>query len=684
VSQQATGVELCLFDRATDARESVRIPVVDRTNDVWHVLLPDVRPGQLYGYRVAGPWNPSSGHRFNPAKVVLDPYARAIGRQIRWHPALFSYQLGTDGTGPEDTTDSAPYAPLGLVIDHAFDWGDDRPPATPLADTVIYEVHVKGFTARHPDIEPSRRGTYLGLASEPAIAHLRSIGVTAVELLPVHAHADEWRLVQAGLTNYWGYNTLSFFAPATRLAASASPVDALTEFKTMVRALHAAGLEVILDVVFNHTAEGDHLGPTLSLRGIDNATYYRLEERARAYYVNVTGCGNTLDLQSPHALRLVMDSQRYWVEEMHVDGFRFDLAVSLGRGAHAFDPRAPFFDAIDQDPVLSSVKCIAEPWDAGDGGYQVGSFPAGWAEWNDRYRDDMRQFWRGNAGMRPAFATRLAGSSDLFGQPWRGPLSTVNFVSAHDGFTLADLVAYDAKHNEANGEGNRDGENRNWSWNSGVEGPTPDPAIRERRARDRRNLLLTLFLSLGVPMISGGDELGRSQSGNNNAYCHDSPLTWTPWERDADADAFLDFVRAAAAFRAAQPVLRRRTFLRGPGGGGTDVQWLGRDGRPLGPADWQDPAAKILGVLFDGAAIGEHDASGDPILGDSVLLLFNAGEDTVEFVLPTHRGTAEWDVALDTARPEEVRESTGGRPYVLTGRSLAVLIIPRTSGGSSG
>ncbi len=611
-SEYATKVELCLFDSVHDTMERVCVSLPERTDMVWHGYLPDIRPGQLYGYRVHGPWEPENGHRFNPAKILLDPYAKSIGRPLRWSRRLFAFAAGGDGDGPIDLSDSAPDAPLAAVIDPAFTWGDDRPPATPWHETTIYELHVKGFSAIDPHIPPDLRGTYLGLATESAIEHLRALGVSAVELMPVHHHVDEHWLVQRGLSNYWGYNTLSYFAPDVRYTTRTSPLAAAREFKMMVRALHAAGLEVILDVVYNHTAEGDHRGPNVTLRGIDNATYYRLVPERRSRYEDFTGCGNTLNMQSPQVLQLIMDSLRYWVEEMHVDGFRFDLAAALARELHAVNRLSAFFDVIRQDPTISRVKLIAEPWDIGDGGYQVGNFPPGWAEWNGQYRDTMRQFWKGDSGVLPAFVTRLSGSSDLYGQSGRQPHASINFITAHDGYTLSDLVAYQQKHNEANGEENRDGDSNNLSWNCGVEGPTDDPAIRELRRRQRRNFVVTLFVSIGVPMLSGGDEVGRTQSGNNNAYCQDSELTWTPWEIAARG-ARVPGVRPAArrtspvAARAAAPHVperartgvgrralaaagrqgdeRRRLEPRRAARDWRPVQWRrhSRDGRPRAP-----------------------------------------------------------------------------------------------------
>jgi glycogen operon protein len=674
-SEYASRVELCLFDTNDHTREQARVELVDRTNMVWHAYLPDVRPGQLYGYRVHGTWNPSSGHRFNPAKVLLDPYAQAIGRPMTWHPSLLAFAAGTEGGGEADDTDSAPYAPLGVVIDESFNWHGDRRPATPWHETVIYELHVKGFTALNDVIPAPLRGTYLGLASEPAIRHLKDLGITAVELMPVHAHADEWPLVKRGLTNYWGYNTLSFFAPDGRFATSDSPVAAVREFKLMVQALHAAGLEVILDVVYNHTAEGNHLGPTLSFRGIDNRTYYRLLPGDPARYQDFTGTGNTLNMQSPAVLKLMMDSLRYWVEEMRVDGFRFDLASALARELHAVDRLSSFFDVIGQDPVISRVKLIAEPWDVGEGGYQVGNFPPGWTEWNGRYRDAVRRFWRGDTGTLPELATRLSGSSDLYGSSGRQPHASINFVTSHDGFTLADLVAYNDKHNEDNGEDNRDGDPHNLSWNCGVEGPSDDPTIRTLRNRQQRNFLITLLVSVGVPMISGGDEVGRTQWGNNNAYCQDGPLSWTPWRLDQEQRDLLAFVQSLAALRASEPVLQRRTFLRGRLPETTDVLWLREDGAEMSGTDWHEPHRHVLGMLLDGEGILERDGRGEPIRGNTLLILFNGGTDDQICTLPTRgRSNATWDLVIDTAaadtrQPARVR---GGTDWTLRRHSATI------------
>jgi glycogen operon protein len=674
-SEHATAVELCLFDSPEATVESVTIPLTEQTDMVWHGYLPDIRPGQLYGYRVHGPYDPARGHRFNRAKVLLDPYAGVIGRDVQWHPSLYGYQAGSNGETP-DTADSAPHAPLAAVIDTAFTWGDDRPPRTPWHETIIYELHVKGFSKLNPRVPEPLRGTYLGVASEAGIAHLKALGVTAVELMPVHHHLDESRLPEQGLVNYWGYNTLSYLAPDTRFAVSRGPLDCVREFKTMVRALHAAGLEVILDVVYNHTAEGDHRGPTISLRGVDNASYYRLGPEDLRLYQDFTGCGNTLNMRSPRVLQLIMDSLRYWVLEMHVDGFRFDLASALARELHAVDKLGAFFDIIHQDPVLSQVKLIAEPWDLGEGGYQVGNFPPRWAEWNGKYRDTLRGFWRGDGGGVSELATRLSGSSDLYGQSGRLPYASVNFITSHDGFTMADLVAYDRKHNEANLEGNRDGENYNLSWNHGVEGPTDDPDVNSRRRQDRRNLMASLLLSHGVPMLSGGDEIGRTQRGNNNAYCQDGDISWTHWDVDPGTRAFFDFVRHLIALRRSQPVLRRRRFFLGRsirGAAVKDVAWLDTDAREMTDAAWAAPQARRLGVLLAGDAIDEVDERGRQIRGDSLLILLNADGNPVDFALPGAPDRGVWRLVFDTAVAEgAIQDTPASGSYTLGGRATAV------------
>ena len=671
-SEHATSVHLCLFDSPTSALETLSIPLTERTDRVWHGYLPGGRPGQLYGYRVHGPWNPEHGLRFNAAKVLLDPYARAIGRPPGWHPSVFAFTAGSEGDGPPDTTDSAAYAALGVVTNEPFDWSGDRPPRVAWHDTVIYELHVKGMTALHSQVPPEQRGTYLGLSHPAVIDHLRRLGVTSVELMPVHFHVDERALVARGLTNYWGYNTLAYFAPDARFAVSRDPLQVAGEFKTMVRALHRAGLEVILDVVYNHTAEGNHLGPTLSFRGIDNTTYYRLEPGRPSRYQDFTGTGNTLNMQSPQVLQLMMDSLRYWVEEMHVDGFRFDLASALARELHAVDRLSAFFDVIQQDPVISRVKLIAEPWDVGEGGYQVGNFPPGWAEWNGKYRDAVRRFWRGDKDMLPELATRVAGSSDLYGPAGRQPHASINFVTSHDGYTLADLVSYEQKHNEANGEENRDGDPNNLSWNGGVEGPTEDSTILESRRRQRRNFLATLLVSQGVPMLSGGDEVGRTQLGNNNAYCHDSPATWTRWDLGDEEHELLSFVQRLLSIRSSQPVLRRRMFLSGRRPGATDVLWLRPDGEEMTDADWTN-GGRTVAMLLDGHGILEPDAHGRPIVGDSLLILFNGDDRVLEFTLPLRPGRATWTRLADTSEPNAGEAITaGGESLQLMARSVSV------------
>ena len=675
-SEHATRVELCLFDTPDAEVESLTIPLPEQTDMVWHGYLPDVQPGQLYGYRVHGPYQPHRGHRFNPNKLVMDPYAKVVGRAVKWNEALFGFTFGQDDT-TFDTKDSAPYAPLAAVVDGAFTWGDDRPPKTPWHETLIYELHVKGFSKLNPQVPEGVRGTYRGLASESSIRHLKELGVTAVELMPVHHHTDEWHLVQRGLGNYWGYNTLAYFAPDLRYAAASAPLDAVREFKMMVRALHAAGLEIILDVVYNHTAEGNHVGPTLSLRGIDNASYYRLLPDHPRYYQDFTGCGNTLNMRSPRVLQLIMDSLRYWVQEMHVDGFRFDLASALARELHAVDKLGAFFDIIHQDPVLSQVKLIAEPWDLGEGGYQVGNFPTKWTEWNGKYRDTVRRFWRGDGGVVSDLATRLSGSSDLYEQSGRRPYASINFVTAHDGFTLADLVSYNDKHNEANGEGNRDGENHNLSWNCGVEGKTDDPVVQELRLRQRRNFLTTLLMSVGVPMISGGDEMGRTQHGNNNGYAQDNEVSWTHWDRTPEAQEFIEFTARLVRIWKENPVLRRRKFLQGRpvrGAEVTDITWLDPSGREMNDRTWNSHDVRCLGMRLNGDAIDEADERGERVVGDTLMVMLNAHPIDVPFVLPSTRPNERWETLVDTADPLRGRRRlVGGELYNLEARSVAVL-----------
>jgi glycogen operon protein len=675
-SEHATRVELCLFDSPEADSESVTIPLSEQTDMVWHGYLPDVRPGQLYGFRVHGPYDPGQGHRFNSNKVVMDPYGRVVGRTVRWDEVLFGFRAGHDDTTFDDR-DSAAHAPLAAVVDTAFTWGDDRPLRTPWHETLIYELHVKGFTALHPGVPEPLRGTYLGLASEPAIHHLVSLGVTAVELMPVHHHTDDWHLAQRGLRNYWGYNTLSYFAPDARYATSASPLECVREFKMMVRALHAAGLEVILDVVYNHTAEGNQLGPTISLRGIDNRSYYRLPPHARRYYEDFTGCGNTLNMRSPRVLQLIMDSLRYWVTDMHVDGFRFDLASALARELHAVDKLGAFFDIIHQDPTLSQVKLIAEPWDLGEGGYQVGNFPTKWTEWNGKYRDAVRRFWRGDGGAVSELATRLSGSSDLYEQSGRRPYASINFITAHDGFTLADLVSYNQKHNEANGEQNRDGENHNLSWNCGTEGETRDQRVLDLRARQRRNFMATLLLSAGVPMLTAGDELCRTQGGNNNAYCQDNEISWIDWTLTPERREFLEFTRRIIRIWKDHPVLRRRKFFQGRrirGAEVIDIAWLDPTGAEMTDDMWNSPEVRGLGVRLNGDAIQEVNERGERVVADTLLVIFNAGDQPLSFVLPPTAPIERWDTLVDTADPwQQPRRLLAGDRYDLPGRAVAVL-----------
>ena len=681
-SAHATKVELCLFDSVNATEESVCIALPEQTDMVWHGFFPDIRPNQLYGYRVHGPYEPRQGHRFNPNKVVMDPYAKSVARMIRWADEMFGYRVGDpEADLSRDDRDSAPFAPLAAVVDPAFTWGDDRPPRTPWHRTVIYEMHVRGFSKRHPSIPERVRGTYEALTTEAAINHLKRLGVTAVELMPVHHNARDRHLEEKGLTNYWGYNSYGYFAPERRFAASSTPAGSVREFKRMVRALHAAGLEVILDVVYNHTAEGNQLGPTLSLKGIDNFSYYRLVGDDPRYYMDFTGCGNTLNMRCPQVLQLIMDSLRYWVNEMHVDGFRFDLASALARELFDVDRLASFFDIIHQDPILSQVKLIAEPWDLGQGGYQVGNFPVLWTEWNGKYRDTVRRFWRGDGGTVSELATRLSGSNDLYAHSGRKPYASINFVTAHDGFTLNDLVTYNDKHNDANLEDNRDGENNNLSYNHGVEGPTDDVAIAELRRRQMRNFMATLLLSQGVPMISHGDELARSQQGNNNAYCQDNELTWIDWTPTPEKEAFCQFVAQLVHLRVSQPVLRRRRYFQGRsirGGEVQDVAWLAPDGAEMADDAWNADFVRSLGMLLPGNAIEEVDEKGEQITGDTLLILMNAHTDTVPFTLPPLEADQQWQRLVDTV-DEQTAELLfrPGVSYPLEGRSMAVFrLVP--------
>jgi glycogen operon protein len=666
-SEVADGVELCLFD-ADGVERRVLLAEVD--GFCWHGYLPRIGIGQRYGFRVHGPWDPANGHRCNPNKLLLDPYAKAIDGGVDWDPACFPYDFADPAARNDD--DSAPHVPKGVVVSPFFDWGADRPPDVPLHESIIYELHVKGFTATHPDIPELLRGTYAGLAHPVAIDYLHRLGVTAVELQPVHQFVHDAHLVERGLRNYWGYNSIGFFAPHNEYSSAGDDGSQVPEFKSMVRALHEAGIEVILDVVYNHTAEGNHMGPVLSFKGIDNAAYYRLVPDDRAHYYDTTGTGNSLNMAHPHALQLIMDSLRYWVTEMHVDGFRFDLAATLARQFHDVDRLSAFFDLVQQDPVISQVKLIAEPWDVGEGGYQVGNFPPQWSEWNGQYRDTVRDVWRGEPAIVGELASRLTGSSDLYQADSRRPSASVNFVTAHDGFTLADLVSYNAKHNEANGEGNNDGESHNRSWNCGVEGPTDDPNVLALRARQQRNLLATLLLSQGVPMLLSGDEVGRSQGGNNNAYCQDNEISWFEWEhRDHD---LLAFTTELVGLRREHPVFRRRRWFQGrPLRGTADVVWLKPDGTEMTEADWTEGHETCVGMFLNGEAITSPGPRGDHVVDDSFLLLINASPEPRKWSVG-HQWGEIWHYVLDTSDgpPAEVDEDVQG-DLVLIDRSVVLL-----------
>ncbi len=689
-SEHAEAVELCLFESVEDTIEAKRILLLEYSDHVWHGYFPDLRPGQLYGYRVYGPWDPLNGHRFNPNKLLVDPYAKAIVRLEKWNPSLFGYQIPdprrastfADADLLIDERDSAPYAPLSAVVDDSFAWGDDKLLKTPWHKTIIYEAHVKGLTMRHPKVPEHLRGTYAGLGTEPVIEHLLDLGITAVELLPVHHHLDDHFLIQKGLTNYWGYNTLGYFAPDLRYSSQKMmPEDPIREFKSMVRSLHSAGIEVILDVVYNHTCEGNHLGPTLSFKGIDNLSYYKQVDADPRFYMDYTGCGNTLDVSHPRVLQLIMDSLRYWVQEMHVDGFRFDLASTLGRDVHFVDKLGSFFDVIHQDPILSRVKLIAEPWDLGEGGYQVGNFPVLWTEWNGKYRDITRRFWKADSGTLSEMATRIAGSSDLYSA--KDPHASINFLTSHDGFTLRDLVSYTDKHNEANGEQNRDGDNHNNSWNSGVEGETEDPKVNALRFRQQRNLMATLLLSLGVPMIAAGDELSRSQQGNNNAYCQDNEISWVNWELTQQQKEFYEFVKQVIRIRKENPVFQRRKFFIGLTSKAyniKDVTWYNAKGSEMTEADWLEPDALWMGAVLNGSAINELDEKGNNITGDTVLMMLNGSFKPVAFHLPKLNSGDTWEPLFETTGdlPDDAPASYHGEEvYKLQGRSLALFKLKR-------
>lgn len=680
-SEHATAVELYLFDGPESTKESHHIRLEERTDQVWHAYIHGLWPGQHYGYRVHGPYAPQEGHRFNHHKLLIDPYAKSIAGTVEWSDAMFGYRIGDQKADLSfDTRDNAANVPKCVVVDQAFTWGGDRQLKTPWDRTVIYEVHVKGFTARHPEVPDHMRGTYSGLTTPAVIDHLLELGVTAIELLPVHHFVRDKHLADRGLTNYWGYNTIGFLSPDIRYAVSPVRGRHVREFKTMVKTLHSAGIEVILDVVYNHTAEGNQLGPTLSFRGIDNAAYYRLVENDKRYYMDYTGCGNTLNVTHPRTLQLIMDSLRYWVTEMHVDGFRFDLASTLARELHAVDRLSAFFDILHQDPILSQTKLIAEPWDVGEGGYQVGNFPVGWAEWNGKYRDTIRRYVKGDGGQMAELAYRLTGSSDLYSMSGRRPFASINFVTAHDGFTLHDLVSYNDKHNTTNGENNQDGTNDNDSWNCGVEGPTNDPAILELRERQKRNFLTLLFLSQGVPMLCGGDEIGRTQKGNNNAYCQDNEISWFDWNLDHAQSNLLAFVRHLIAFRKKHPVLRRRRFFQGRhirGSEVKDLSWFRPDGKEMTDEDWDAGYAKSLALRLAGDAIAERDQKGRPIIDDTLLILLNAHHTPLAFTLPAHRRGIRWHSILDTSfsgeHEKQVSAFKGGERYETEARSIAVL-----------
>jgi len=653
-SEHAEGVELCLFDAPDDPKETLRVPLRERTDLIWHCYLPDARPGQLYGYRIHGPYAPAEGHRFNPNKLLLDPYGKAISGTVKWDDTLFGYRIGEDDLVPDERDSAAAALPKCVVINPAFPWGDDRRPLVPWNRTFIYETHIRGMTMLHPEIPDELRGTYLGMAQEPVINHLLSLGVTTVELMPIHQFVVERELYERGLTNYWGYNSIAFLAPDVRYATGGLG-EQVNEFKTMVKTFHRAGIEVILDVVYNHTGEGNHLGPTLSLRGVDNKSYYRLTPEDERYYMDFTGCGNSLNMLHPRTIQLIMDSLRYWIADMHVDGFRFDLAPALARELYEVNRLGTFFDIIQQDPTISQVKLIAEPWDVGPGGYQVGNFPVGWAEWNGKYRDAIRKFWRGDPGLIPEVASRLSGSSDLYQASGRRTYASINFVTCHDGFTLHDLVSYEQKHNEDNGEGNRDGADDNNSHNWGAEGPADDTRILRMRERIKRNFLATLMLSQGVPMLSHGDEVGRTQRGNNNGYCQDNDKTWIHWDLDQDDRELLEFTRTLTELFHRHPVLRRRSFFTGrtiSDQGFKDLTWLRPDGNEMEQHDWDDGSNHVIGMLIHGRATDEVDEQGRPASGETVLLLLNGGPRSRHFTLPKV-GAGQWIEVLNTARPGE-------------------------------
>lgn len=675
-SENATAIDLCLFQNQHDEEETIRVRMAERTGSIWHVFVDDVRPGQLYGFRVHGPYDPEQGHRFNPHKLLIDPNAKAIAGTIQWHDSLFGYTLGHEQEDLSfNTQDSAPFLPKCVVIDPYFDWDGDEPPRTPFHQTIIYEAHVKGLTKRLPNIPDEIRGTYAALGHPVTIQHLTTLGITAIELMPVHHFVTDRYLKEKDLENYWGYNTLGFFAPDVRYSSSGVMGEQVTEFKTMVKALHRAGIEVILDVVYNHTGEGNHMGPTVSFRGIDNATYYRLTENRR-YYMDYTGTGNTLNAMLPNVLRIIMDSLRYWIVDMHVDGFRFDLASALARELHEVDRLSSFFDIIYQDPIISQVKLIAEPWDVGEGGYQVGNFPQGWSEWNGKYRDCIRDYWRGADSMLGEFAQRFTGSSDLYKGDYRTPTASINFITAHDGFTLRDLVSYNEKHNDANGEQNQDGENHNRSWNCSVEGPTDNPRINALRKKQMRNFLATLFLSQGVPMLVAGDEFGRTQQGNNNAYCQDNEISWLDWEH-ADQELLL-FTRQLIAIRKSHPVFTRRRWFQGRqirGVGVEDIAWFLPDGAEMTEAHWNASFAKSLAVYLNGYGDHSRFQEGNAHVDDHFYIIFNAHYRRIKYCLPAEKYGKEWRLVLDTAKAVVDEEAVYGAGASIEVRSRSIVLL---------
>lgn len=680
-ADNATGVELCLFKNETDQAGSARIKVTERTHQIWHVYLPDAKPGLLYGYRVYGPYEPHNGHRFNPNKLLIDPYAKAIAGTINWDDALFSYQIGSEDEDLSfSETDSAPYIPKSVVVDPAFNWGNDARLSIPYHQSVIYEAHVRGFTMLCPDIPEEIRGTYAALGHSASIDYLKKLGITAIELMPVQQYVNDRGLIEKGLSNYWGYNSIGFFAPDVRYSSTGVAGEQVKEFKQMVKELHQAGIEVILDVVYNHTGEGNQMGPTLSFKGTDNASYYRLVEDDKRFYMDYTGTGNTLNANLPNVLRYIMDSLRYWITEMHVDGFRFDLAATLARELHEVNQLSAFFDIIHQDPTISQVKLIAEPWDIGEGGYQVGKFPPGWAEWNGKYRDAIRDYWIGADSMLGEFAQRLTGSPDLYQDDYRKPTASINFITAHDGFTLHDLVSYNEKHNEANGEDNNDGENHNRSWNCGAEGPTDDPEVNKLRGQQKRNLLATMFLSQGVPMLVAGDEFGRTQQGNNNAYCQDNEISWLNWAHTDEG--LLAYTRKLIQFRKDHPAFRRRKWFQGQpikGIGLEDIAWFLPEGNEMSEENWNHDFARSLGVFLNGKGLHHVGPEGQPITDDNFYLIFNAHHESLDYVIPEKIYAKGWRKVLDTAlegfvdvaiQDEEEKISVQGRSIVLLQHTL--------------